>query len=202
MSRRAANRRWSNARTLDDLARLTADWLHGTLEWSPSYGACPDEETMPLVPTLALCNHAGFVTTGSQPGHGPATDADGTVWEQRAAVEGFTAPELADRLEDAARSAGLLVARHNGATRWFIDYRASLDVTRFREPESHQPQVSCGFGPRMSRRAINIEFPRCQDDALAALYRACQLTVVDPDWGRTDVLFPLLECTLRPLIAG
>jgi hypothetical protein len=60
------------------------------------------------VPTLAVCNLAGYVTVASQPGIDPGPGYDGLIWAQRAAVEGFvTDYDLLRRLVDAAADAGL-----------------------------------------------------------------------------------------------
>ncbi len=77
----AADRRaWEAARTLDDLGELTARWLEGTIASQPGYepGCGPDPETAALIPVVARCNRAGYVTCGSQPAEqAPATTARG-----------------------------------------------------------------------------------------------------------------------------
>ncbi len=62
--------RWRAARTLAGLGELTAEWLEGTIASIPTVvpGYGPDEETAALIPVLAACNRAGYVTTVSQPG--------------------------------------------------------------------------------------------------------------------------------------
>ena len=76
---------------LADLGELTARWLEGTIASIPTVmpGYGPDEETADLIPVLAACNRAGYVTTGSQPGEKPGRGHDGRLWTQRAAVQGF-----------------------------------------------------------------------------------------------------------------
>jgi len=83
--------RWGTARTLTDLGELTAQWLEGKIGSVPGTmpGCGPDEETAELIPVLAACNRAGFVTVVSQPGEEPALGYDGQIWTQRAALEGF-----------------------------------------------------------------------------------------------------------------
>ncbi|MER7048948.1 DUF6919 domain-containing protein [Streptomyces jumonjinensis] len=87
---RADRARWRTARTLDDLGRLTADWLEGGLAHHLGYPDGPDPETAPLVPVLARLNRLGLVTVSSQPGHAPEAGWDGAVYAQRAAVDGWT----------------------------------------------------------------------------------------------------------------
>jgi hypothetical protein len=47
-------------RTAD--ASLTAQWLEGEIRSEPRYFSRPDAETAPLIPVLAACNRAGFLT--------------------------------------------------------------------------------------------------------------------------------------------
>jgi len=65
--RRSDRRRWKAAGSLADLGELMALWLEGKVAswpgYAPNYG--PDDETKDLVPTLAACNRAGYVTVGS-----------------------------------------------------------------------------------------------------------------------------------------
>ena len=114
---RADRRAWEAARTLADLGELTAQWLEGTIASQPAYtpGCGPDPETAPLIPVLACCNRAGYVTNCSQPGE-TGTGFDGAAWEQRAAVEGFASPAVAGRIWEAAEPAGLTVIAHAPAT--------------------------------------------------------------------------------------
>ena len=71
---------WEAARTLADLGELTAQWLEGAIASQPAYtpGCGPDPETAPLIPVLACCNRAGYVTNGSQPGEA-GTGYDGAL---------------------------------------------------------------------------------------------------------------------------
>jgi hypothetical protein len=82
---------WRQAATLTELADLGANWLEGKNIYLPAYfGADPDPETRPLIPTLAALNRAGIFTDSSQPGHGPVEGYDGRMWMQRAYVSGYT----------------------------------------------------------------------------------------------------------------
>ncbi|MFI5068205.1 MAG: DUF6919 domain-containing protein, partial [Streptosporangiales bacterium] len=114
---RADRKRWASARTLADLGALAALWLEEGIMSQPGYaaGCGPDEETRPLVPVLAACNRAGFVTNCSQPGYW----GDGT-WDQRAAVEGFATPEVLGRILRETDGTGLIVTAQR-ASRWCTD---------------------------------------------------------------------------------
>ena len=199
MSRRmsAADRRaWEAARTLDDLGELTARWLEGGIASQPAYapGYGPDPETTPLIPLLARCNRAGYVTCGSQPGEaGPGYD--GAWWEQRAAVEGFATPALAERICDAAEAAGLTVIAHAPATlpRRRIRYDRAVPVTR------REARPCTWFGAQLSRRHLRDSWTGygiCHPDTVTALCAAWQVSVVDPGWGRNDRLWPVLRNAL------
>lgn len=107
----------------------------GRILHQPGYGdpepgeTGPDQETLALVPVLAACNRAGFVTCSSQSGQHPDP---ATGWEQRAAVEGFCDPAAWARLGPAAFAVGLTVVAHDPARlpRWGIRTRHSVAVSR------------------------------------------------------------------------
>jgi len=186
-SRRGADRRdlqaWASARTLADLGELTARWLEGTIPSVPGYIGEPDPETAELVPVLAKLNRAGFVTTCSQPGL--------IEDEQRAAVEGFASWEVAARIETAAVHADLNVIVHDPAClpRWRYYYGEAQTVTEV------NGQRFTAFGVQVPRRHIRdswIGYGICHRDAVNALCGAWQVTVIDPEWGHNDMLWPLL----------
>ena len=187
---------WEAARTLADLGELTAQWLEGGIASQPAYapGCGPDPETTPLIPLLACCNRAGYVTNGSQPGEA-GTGYDGAWWEQRAAVEGFASPAVAGRIWEAAEAAGLTVIAHAPATlpRWRIRYDRAVPVTR------REARPCTWFGAQLSRRHLRdgwTGYGICHPDAVTALCTAWQVTVIDPGWGRNDRLWPVLHDAL------
>jgi hypothetical protein len=187
--KRADRQRWASARTLADLGELTALWLEGRIPSQPGYapGCGPDDETAALVPVLAACNRAGFVTDGSQPGES-CTGYDGAWWEQRAAVTGFAAPEVAARLRSAAERSGLLVQAHD-ATRWRFRFRTAIPVTL------REGSAITRFGAQLPRRHLRdgwTGYGICSPSAVREVCAAKQVTIVDPEWGRNDVLWPAL----------
>jgi hypothetical protein len=181
---------WHSARTLRDLGQLTGRWLEGRLADIPGYAASPAAETLPLVPVLAVVNRAGYVTNGSQPGTaGPGFD--GARWEQRAAVEGFADPALTARIVDAAWRNGLAVIAHDPARlpRWRFGHDRELPVTR------RNGEVVTWFGAHLPRRDLRDDWTGyriCHPDAIAALCGAWQVTVIDPQWGRSGLLWRVL----------
>lgn len=174
---------WASARTLADVGDLTARWLEGDLASQPGYerGAGPDTETTPLIPVLAACCRAGFVTNGSQPGE-PVDDGFG----QRAAVEGFASPEAAARIA-ACLPDGLIML--TGRAGWRMRWRQAVVVTM----DGGRPFTR--FGVVLSRRHLAdswVGYGSLHPDAVRALQAAVQVTVVDPEWGRNDRLWPAL----------
>lgn len=179
---------WASARTLTDLGHLTAAWLEGDIASQPGYmPRCgPDPETLPLIPVLAAVNRAGFVTNGSQPGGIFARS------QQRAAVEGFASARTALHLVSDASAAGLWVVAHNPRDRpgRRIQYEGAVDVTRM------DGYAFTSFGAHLSRAHLTDSWTGygiCHADAVEAVCRAWQVTIIDPEWGRNDRLWPVLE---------
>lgn len=186
---RADRKRWASARTLADLGNLTALWLEGEIPSQPGYAAnCgPDPETADLIPVLAACNRAGFVTNGSQPGES-GTGCGGARWDQRAAVQGFASMEATGRLLNILSGGGFIIRIERAGQRmsWKRAVPVSLD----------DGSVCTTFGAKLSRRFIRDDWEGygiCHPDAVRALCDAYQVTVIDPEWGRNDRLWPALE---------
>lgn len=191
MKARSDRRRWAAAQTLPELADLMALWLEGELSMWPGFAAGADEETTLMIPTLAAVNRAGFLTDQSQPGY-VGLGFDGLLWEQRAAVTGLVADEdLLTRIRRAGEDAGLLVLishprllpRGCGIT---CTIRGGQPYTAFGEylPIGVLRQIWRGI----SRRAFD------------AVVDAWQVCLIDPEVGRNDRLWPLLDdlFTTRP----
>ena len=173
--------RWRGARTLADLGELVAQWLEGTIKSVPTVvpGYGPDEDTTLLVPVLAAANRAGFVTDFSQPGE----DVDGRV--QRAAVAGFASPATFARLCAVAAEADLMItAARAGDIYWGTCVTVSVDNDR----------ENTWAGGAQTRSAIWDGYGWCcHPSAVEALCRAWQVTLIDPQWGRNDHLWPVLQ---------
>jgi hypothetical protein len=182
---------WADARTLDDLGRLTALWLEGAILTQPGYSGRPDTETATLTPTLAAANRAGYVTYSSQPGF-DGTGYDGARWQQRPAVEGLVGDEpAAVRLVVAAEAAGFQVVAQ-AASRWRCRQATAVTVTRSGLlPSVWLPRT--GFGVQLSRRELAFMFEGCGRDAVRAAQAAWQVTLIDPRWGPGGRLWDLLD---------
>jgi hypothetical protein len=180
---------WTQARTLADLGELTAQWLEGTIPAEPGYCGGPDPETLPLVPVLAWLNRAGYVTDGSQPG-----DTGGS-WEQRAAVSGFAAPQTARVVIAAADAAGLIVITDPVTPRRRTRLAGRQPVTRI------GGRPCTWFGATLPARHLRdpwTGYGICHRDAVDALCQAWQVTVIDPEWGRDSLLWPVLAAAVTP----
>jgi len=185
---------WQSARTLGDLGELTARWLEGSVASVPGYCCRPAEETEHLVPVLAKLNRTGFVTTGSQPGEVFGVDDLG---RHRAAVEGFASWAVAEAIETAAVHADLIAVVHDPVTlpRWRYYRGEAVIVTKIGDRDF------TGFGVQLPRRHIrdaHLGYGICHPDAVDALCEAWQVTVIDPQWGRPDVLWQVLAEAVSP----
>lgn len=157
-------RRWKQARTLADLGELVVAWLNSEIQQTPGHCGPPDDETIPLIPTLAAVNRAGFVTDNSQ----LAESIDGRTW--CAWVSGFTTAERLARLRDAIAGTGLEMAACRG-----------------REHE-------CGkrlFWPCPGDESVSFWLDRCPH--VAGLADVWTVMLGDPEPGRNDRLWPALE---------
>lgn len=164
---------WQQARTLAQLGQFTAQWLEGATACQPMYLGGPSPETLPLVPQLAAYNRAGFVTDSSQPGS-PRRNG----WAQRAWVRGFGTAETADRIEAALLDTDLVV----GCTPPGGDNPTRICVTI-----GHDRAWTIGGAMRASYLAE--QYCEALPAALPALLNAWQIEVIDPVWGRNDLLW-------------
>ncbi len=178
-------RYWAEARTLGDLGELTARWLEGSVKYQPAWeGARPDAETEPLVPVLVATNRGGFVTHFSQPGG----SFDLGQGQERAAVAGFGTEEMIGRLQDAALGTDLVV----------LAYPPGGGLNGLQLPIGIMDGVPRTWaGAEMSATAIEEYYGQdCHPDAVATLRDAWQATLIDPRWGRNDLLWDRLRAAV------
>ena len=193
---RADRREWEQACTLAELGELTARWLEGDIASQPGCmsNLGPDSETTELIPTLAACNRAGYVTVDSQPGEAPGLGYDGRLWSQRAAVSGFADDATAARILTAVEGTGqLVIIAHDTPPerRWWPWRRPSTGMAVTAAEDGHR--VSTELGGRMSLGDLEDCFAELGQDCFAAVRDALQVTVIDPVWGRNDVLWSALD---------
>lgn len=182
---------WKQAQSVADLGELTAQWLEGRIPEHPGTvgPGGPDPETKRLIRVLAAINRAGFVTTDSQPGHPAERGYDRRVWMQRAAVCGWIADKrLFTRVRAQARRAGILIITHRTGGR--LSPAEPVTIV--------DGQPFTWFGESMGhRRQISYEWRGIGAKAAQELRRANQITLIDPEWGRDNQLWPALERACR-----
>ncbi len=173
---------WQAARTFDDMGELTARWLEGTVAFCPSQPCGgPDWETTDLVPVLAGFNRSGLVTTGSQPGE-EVLEGCG----QRAWVDGVCSEAVAARLVMAGLISDLVVLAYPPGL--LGDSVIPVTISSL-VPVTH-------VGGASSAETIDDAFEEVHPDGRAALRSAWQVTVIDPRWGRNDLLWDLVTAAL------
>lgn len=187
---RADRKRWSAARDLRGLGRLTALWLEGEIQSQPGYapGYGPDEETEEFIPVLARANRAGFLTDGSQPGEPATIGFDGESWSQRAAVEGWLAPDRVPELVSVARQAGLIVITHT-----VLRSRFARRSPEFIDVTLRGDRVHTGFGNQRRRAEIRFQYAGCHRDAIDAVVNARQVTIAAPAYGPDQTVWEVVN---------
>ena len=192
---RADRKLWAAARTLADLGELTARWLEGRISSQPGYYGAADIEDPAMIPVLARLNRAGFVTVSSQQGSsGPGYD--GAHWRQRAAVDGFADESAALRIIRAvAPVQGLVTVSFPPSTLPRRRFRCDKELpVTWRECEEYT-----WFGQQVPRREIRsrrVGWGACSRAARNALCSAWQVSVIDLEWGRNDLLWDVLDDAL------
>jgi hypothetical protein len=177
--------RWLSARTLADVGELTALFLEGHLQQTPTHMGSPDTETIALIPVLAACNRTGFVTHQSQPG----TPHDEHGGAQRANVSGYADSKTFARLMAAVADADLIITAPRA-----LDGSDERDFGPFFAITLDYGEEFTWDGHASSRRSLNDSYDWvCHPAVIEALYEAWQVTLIDPEWGRNDVLWPALQ---------
>jgi hypothetical protein len=171
--------RWYTARSLADLGQLTASFLEGHIGETPTHRGPPDPETAALVPVLAAANRAGFVTDCSQPGE-PLT-ADGSA--QCAFVSGYADPAVFLRLMTAAADTDLIIT----AARPGDEGTRNLATVTLDRGEEHT-----WAGGVESLIDLQEYYKHCHPEAAAPVLTAWHVNLIDPEYGRNDVLWPAL----------
>ena len=182
---------WREARHFDDLCARAADFLWGELPAFPGWMAPDiDEETDPLVPYLDRACQAGFLPTASQPAACPHKAHDGQPQRRRAFVIGFASADFLQGLTQRTRGKGLWLHAYPG-------------------PQAHDPVAAYPVAERGGtaylfvgddQRSAELEIfaQALSPSALEALTACHYVCLCDPDWGRDDLLWPILAATGHP----
>jgi hypothetical protein len=134
-------------------------------------------------------DRAGYVTTVSQPGEEPAPGYDGRLWTQRAAVQGFASADAIAGLRPCTAGTPLIVLVTGPADSIERGQESRIPVTLAGDQEN------TWFGSHLDRGDIEDDqagYGICHPGAIEALCAAWQVTIIDPEWGRNDVLWPAL----------
>ncbi|NUS36332.1 MAG: hypothetical protein HOQ04_07705 [Pseudarthrobacter sp.] len=176
---------WRQATTLEGAGELTARWLEGGSSYQPGhFAAAFDAETAPLAPSLAELNRNGLFTKESQPG----VLADGAA--QREYVTGFcSAATAAELLALSTRTELVTVAHSPGETS-----NAAIPVTI----AGTEVTTVLGSSENPVEEEQIRDWAEETNDALALLLAdSWYVEILDPVWGRNDVLLPAVLATLK-----
>jgi hypothetical protein len=173
----AADRaRWTAARDFRDLGDLTAAWLHGEIEQTPSHAGPPDEETLPHIDVLSAVNRAGFVTVGSQSG-----DAAVNGWPAcEANVQGLASDAVLERLRSAIAGTSLVMSGARGRRTF-----GSM-------PDRWRHRLLRAFWLRRAWRDETGFYRHRCPDVSRELSAAWWVSIEDSVPGRNDALWPAL----------
>jgi hypothetical protein len=176
---------WRQATTLEAAGELTARWLEGGSSYQPGHFAAGfDDETTPIAAALAELNRNGLFTRESQPGIRTGGAA------QRQYVTGFCS----------AGTAGSLLA---------LSTRTELVTVAHAPGEASNAAIPVTLaGPEITTVLGSSENPVEEDqirdwadetnDALALLLAdSWYVEILDPVWGRNDVLLPAVLGALK-----
>jgi hypothetical protein len=179
---------WRQATTLAAAGELTARWLESQSEFQPgTFAPSFDEETRPIAAELAEINRNGLFTKESQPGM--RADAGHA---QRQYVTGFCSAEAAAELMALSTRSELITVGHApgevsaAAIPVTFDGDAVVTVLGSSESPVDEDQLR--------------DWSDETNETLALLLAdSWYVEVLDPVWGRNDVLLPEVLAALRQL---
>jgi hypothetical protein len=191
---------WRAATTLAELGELTAQWLEGDQPWVPGNAviAPPNDETLELVHVLAALDRTGrLITTNSQPAY---TDNES---RQRAWLEILCDWDLAVILEHESLATDFVLLIQPPWDETPAEARAML-AERDGYMLGPSVPISMHDGQACTWAAIEDPAGHAQtwgalgDHTLAITLALHTVVVIDPVWGRNDLLWPwLTEVTTR-----
>ena len=183
-SREQAWQRWRNATSFKGLCSLAIEFLGGDLPAFPGWMALDiDEETDDWVPELVAANERGFLTTASQPGACPPLSHDGLPWSQRAFVVGFASPDLVAELRTQIEGSRLRLFDFG------IQETGGEPMPAARHGDREYLHVGTAEGPA----ELEVFAHRVGPEALQALSETRYVCLIDPEWGRDDLLWAILS---------
>lgn len=177
---------WRQATTLDAAGELTARWLESRSEYQPgTFAPSFDEETRPIAAALAEINRNGLFTKESQPGI--RADAGHA---QRQYVTGFCdAAAAAELVALSTRSELITIGHAPGETS-----RAAIPVTF----DGDAVVTVLGSSESPVEDDQLRDWSEETNETLALLLSdSWYVEVLDPVWGRNDVLLPEVLAALQ-----
>lgn len=185
---RADHKQWAAARTLADLGHLMALWLEGSIKSRPGYYGSTDLDTPELTALCAALCRAGLVTDNSQ--QGGHWTYRGRAVRARASIAGFADDETLNKLYDAVRGTGLIVtARHTKRRRWWRHRDEGAGRVAVTEVEG---RINTEFGGQLWPSCMESIWDGIGAQAYREVRDAWHIAVVDPEWGRNELLLDTL----------
>lgn len=178
---------WRQAITLAAAGELTARWLEGKSEYQAgTFTVSYDAETEPIAAELSALNRSGLFTKESQPG---LRDAGGI---QRQYVTGFCSAEAAVELLALSTRTELVTVAHapgeasSAAIPVTLDGDDVVTVLGSSETPLEEEQIR--------------DWANETNETLALLLAdSWYVEILDPVWGRNDVLLPAVLAALTAL---
>lgn len=185
---------WRNASTLRQFGEATALWLEGNIGHMPTtfFYTHPNEETMPLLPYLNPLNRSGLlVSKFSQPARRSTDKVYGENFgEQRATVGGFIDGSYVEPLLEATKSSQLEVLCSPPGTKDRLSFiavsRSNLEDVTYIGNVMSSENIEGSYGG--SKRV-----PGLHSEMVRVLQGSHQVDIYDPEWGRNDRLWPMLQ---------
>jgi hypothetical protein len=169
---------WRQATTLEGAGELTARWLEGGSSYQPGHFAAGfDDETSPIAKALAELNRNGLFTRESQPGLASDSEA------QRQYVTGFCSADVAGELLALSTRSELVTIAHAPGE----SSNAAIPVTLV----GSEVTTVLGSSENPVDEDQIKDWANETNDTLALLLAdSWYVEILDPVWGRTDVLLP------------
>lgn len=171
---------WRQATSLEAAGELTARWLEGGSSYQPGHLAAGfDEETAPIAAVLAKLNRNGLFTKESQPGLMSGTAA------QREYVTGFCSAAMAGALLALSTRTELVTVAHAPGE----ESSAAIPVTLA------GTEVTTVLGSSenpVDEEQIRDWAEETNDHLALLLADSWYVEILDPVWGRNDVLLPAI----------
>lgn len=175
---------WRQATTLEAAGELTARWLEGGSSYQPGHFAPGfDEETRPIAGPLAKLNRSGLFTRESQPGLSSDTAA------QREYVTGFCSADMAAELLELSTRTDLVTIAHAPGEASHAAIPVTLAGT----------EVTTVLGSSenpVTEEQIRDWAGETNDSLALLLADSWYVEILDPVWGRNNVLLPAVLAAL------